>query len=146
MRAHTRLPFAVFLTLSWRRPDNVRRTSYRQAFTLVAQAPGAIAALGLTTLRSCLWFGWFTYLAAFFTERFTGSTGLVAWVWFLGATAFFVATIITGRLTNAQLGRRRLARPSALTILAVCVPTNLLLAPLTYLAPTIPLALAVPVV
>lgn len=128
-------------TLSWRRPENVTRTGYRQAFAQVARAPGAIAALSLTTLRSCLWFGWFTYLAAFFTERFTGTPGLVAWVWLLGASAFFGATVLTGRLTNAQADRDRSARPSPLAILSVCVPANLLLAPLTYLAPTVPLAL-----
>jgi len=129
-------------TLSWHRPENVTRTGYRQAFAQVAQAPGAIAALSLTTLRSCLWFGWFTYLAAFFTERFTSTTGLVAWVWLLGASAFFSATVLTGRLTNAQADRDGSARPSPLAILTVCVPANLLLAPLTYLAPTVPLALA----
>jgi len=88
------------VTLSWRRPSNVARPGYRQAFAIVAGAPGALPLLAASTLRSCAWFAWLTYLAAYYSERFDASTGLVSWVWFLGGSAYFVANLLASRLLN----------------------------------------------
>ena len=79
---------AVRPGLDRRRPPDVARMGYRQAFAIVARAPGAVPLLAASTLRSCALFAWLTFLAAFYADQFGASTGLVALVWLLGAGAF----------------------------------------------------------
>ncbi|MDP8923064.1 MAG: MFS transporter, partial [Chloroflexota bacterium] len=128
------------LTLAWQRPPNVARPGYREAFALVARAPGALPLLFASTLRSCAWFAWLTYLAAFFADRFDASTIVVSWVWFVGAGAFFVANLLASRHLNSTAGHPApWGAPTRL--LAVGAVANVGFAPLVFIAPTVPLAL-----
>ena len=128
--------------LSWRPPTGVARVGYRAAFTLVARAPGALPLLGASTLRNCAFFGWIVYLAAFFADRFQASTALLGLVWFIGAFGFFIANVLTGRLVNdAQDGAAVRWWRDPLTLLLLSTIASVGLAPLTFVAPTVALAI-----
>ena len=128
--------------LDWRRPQGVARPGDRAAFTIVARAPGAVPLLLTSTLRFCVWYAWLTYLAASFTERFGASTGLIAWVWFLGAGAYFVGNMAAGRIANPAGGEQVVGWRSATRLLMASSVATVALAPLVFIAPTVPLALA----
>ena len=126
-------------TLDRRPPTGVARVGYRDAFRLVVAAPGALPLLLGSTFRATVQFAWLSYLAAFLVERFAVSTALVAVVWGMGGTCFFLANLAVGRLIGAATGDswrtpERLL-PASLLILAVLTPLGLLV-------PTLPLAMA----
>ena len=123
--------------LSWRPPTGVARVGYRAAFGLVARAPGALPLLAASTLRSCAMFGFVVYLAAFFADRFQAGTPLLGLVWFVAAFAAFFANVVTGRLVNGgQEGAAVRWWRDPLTLLVLSTVASVVLAPLTFLAPS----------
>jgi predicted MFS family arabinose efflux permease len=88
----------VVTRLSWHRPRHVARTGYREAYRLVARAPGAVPILLSSTVRACTIQAWLAFLAATLTERFDAGVEIVATFWFVGAGSAVVATILTGRM------------------------------------------------
>jgi len=129
------------LGLDRRRPPNVARVAYRQAFAIVACAPGAVPFLAASMFRSCAFFGWMTFLAAYYTGQFEASTGLVAWVWFLGAGALSLANLVAGRVANPPKGGRTDGWRSPTRLLVTSSFAQVALAPLVFISPTFPLAL-----
>ena len=128
--------------LSWRSPPGVARVGYRAAFSLVARAPGALPLLIASTMRSCAIFGLVVYLAAFFADRFQASTPLLGLVWVVAAFAAFVANVLAGRLINGgQAGAAVRWWRDPLTMLVLGTLASVVLAPLTFLAPSAPLAI-----
>lgn len=128
--------------LSWRPPTGVARVGYRAAFSLVARAPGALPLLTASTLRNCAFFGWIVYLAAFFADRFQAGTPLLGLVWFIGAFGFFVANVMAGRLVNsAQDGEAVPWYRDPVTLLLLSTIASIVLAPLTFVAPSVTLAI-----
>jgi predicted MFS family arabinose efflux permease len=128
--------------LSWRPPTGVARVGYHAAFGLVARAPGALPLLVASTLRNCAFFGWVVYLAAFFADRFQADMPLLGIVWFVGSFAFFLANILAGRLVNSgqdQESVRWWRDPLGLLVLSTIA--SVVLAPLTFLSPTVELAI-----
>jgi len=89
-------------TLGRRPPDGVARVGYRAAFRLVAAEPGAVPLLLGSTLRFTVQFAWLSYLAACLADRFAASTALVAVVWGLAGTCYFLASLAVGRLLGAS--------------------------------------------
>jgi predicted MFS family arabinose efflux permease len=128
--------------LSWRPPTGVARIGYRAAFSLVARAPGALPLLTASTLRNCAFFGWIVYLAAFFADRFQAGTPLLGLVWFIGAFGFFIANVLAGRLVNSgQEGTSMRWWHDPVTLLVMSTIASVMLAPLTFVAPTVLLAI-----
>lgn len=124
-------------TLPWRRPDTTHRLGYLAAFRAVAQAPGALHLLLGATLRSLLWVGWITYLAAFMTEGYGFDTATVAWIWSLSGLFYFLGSV----------GAERLIRrwPSSAVLVggvAACGPLGWLLYALTPAWPVLLLLVA----
>jgi predicted MFS family arabinose efflux permease len=133
------------ITLDWRRPPGVTRAGYRAAFRIVAQAPGALPLLAASSLRSCVHFAWLTFLATFFAEQFGASTGLVAWVWFLGAGAFCIVSLLVGRVANPAPGQHADGWGSPTRLLLAGMWVMAAFAPLVFVSPTVPLAIGVTV-
>jgi predicted MFS family arabinose efflux permease len=130
------------LMLDRRRPSNVARAGYREAFTIVAQAPGAVPLLAASMLRSCVQFAWLTFLAAFLVEQFEASTGLVAWVWFLGAGVYCLTNLTVGRIANPTEGDCAVGWRSPTRLLVTSSVALVATAPLVFVSPTVSLALA----
>ena len=108
--------------LSWQRPLNVARTGYRQAFALVAQAPGAVLVLLSSTVRGCTISAWIAFLAATLTARF-------------GAGAVVVANILTSRMLKDGTSERYWwTRPEPMLLASMVL--MIVAAPLIYVAPT----------
>jgi len=135
--------------LSWHPPTGVARVGYAEAFRLVARAPGALPLLAASTLRNCAFFGWIVYLAAFFADQFAADTPLLGVVWFVGAFGFFFANVMAGRLVNAGATTTDSAGGAAIrrwhdpvSLLVVSTIASVVLAPLTFLAPSVALAVA----
>jgi MFS transporter, DHA1 family, inner membrane transport protein len=128
--------------LSWRPPTGVARVGYRAAFGLVARAPGALPLLAASALRNCAFFGFVVYLAAFFADRFQAGTPLLGLVWFIGAFGFFIANVLAGRLVNGgQDGIAVRWWRDPVTLLLLSTVASVVLAPLTFVAPSVPLAI-----
>jgi predicted MFS family arabinose efflux permease len=121
--------------LSWHRPRQVTRTGYRQAFQLVAKAPGAVPLLLSSTVRACTIQAWLAFLAATLTERFDAGVEIVATFWFVGAGAAVVATILTGRVFKQDATGRRRWWTSPEPVLMACMALMIAVAPPIYLAP-----------
>jgi predicted MFS family arabinose efflux permease len=127
--------------LSRRPPPGVARLGYLAAFRRVGAAPGAVAMLVGSTARAGLWMAWLAYLAAFLAERFGASPALLAGVWTLGGSTFFLANQVAGRLANRQAagsgrGWRTPERLLGASLLAASVT-----APALYVAPSLLTAL-----
>jgi len=121
--------------LSWQRPLNVARTGYRQAFALVAQAPGAVLVLLSSTVRGCTISAWIAFLAATLTERFGAGVEMVATFWFFGAGAVVVANILTSRMLKDGTSERYWwTRPEPMLLASMVL--MIVAAPLIYVAPT----------
>jgi predicted MFS family arabinose efflux permease len=125
-------------TFDRRPPAGVARVGYRAAFRLVAAAPGALPLLLGSTMRAIVQFAWLSYLAAVLVERFAASTVLVAVVWGMGGTCFFLANLAVGRVLGAAAsdGWRSPARLLPASLIAMTA-----LLPLGLLVPTLPLAM-----
>ena len=127
--------------LSWQRPVGVTKTGYREAFALVARAPGAAALLLVSTLRACTQMAWLAFLAAAFADRFEADAVVITIVWVFGAGAFFVANVIAGRLVNAHADAPERRWRSAEGWLLVSTIASVVTVPLVYVAPSLLLAL-----
>jgi MFS transporter, DHA1 family, inner membrane transport protein len=127
--------------LSWHRPRHVARTGYRQAYQLVARAPGAVPLLLSSTVRACTIQAWLAFLAATLTERFNASAEVIATFWFIGAGCVVLANLIMGRmLKGAASGRQRWwSAPEPVLIASMAL--MIAVAPPIYLAPDLPSAL-----
>ena len=87
-------------------------------------------------------FGFVVYLAAFFADRFQADTPLLGLVWFIGAFASFFANVLAGRLVNGgQEGAAVRWWRDPLTLLVLSTVASVVLAPLTFLAPSVLLAI-----
>ncbi|MEV5981156.1 MFS transporter [Streptomyces sp. NPDC052114] len=94
-----------------RRADARQRLGYLASFKALGAVPGAVPLLLIALLRTAVFMGYLSYLAAFYQERFGLDAGLFAFVWTLSGASFFVANLLTGRLTNAaepRVGTERL--------------------------------------
>jgi MFS transporter, DHA1 family, inner membrane transport protein len=128
--------------LSGQRPERVARAGYRQAFALVAQAPGAALMLLSSTARYCVIQAWLAFLAATLTDRFEANVGVVAAFWFVGGGSVFVGNVLTGRVLNREVEARRHWWHSPEKVLLASALSMLVTTPLVYVVPSIPLALA----
>ena len=147
--AYTSVVFAACLAmalvaprLSWQPPRHVARAGYRQAFALIAKAPGAVPMLLSSTVRACTIQAWLAFLAATLTERFGAGVDVVAVFWFVGAGGVALANIVASRTFKGAgtEGRRWWAAPEP--VLLVSLVAMIVTAPLIYLAPTLALAMA----
>jgi predicted MFS family arabinose efflux permease len=118
-------------------PTGVTRVGYLEAFRQAAAAPGAVGLLLGSLLRSITWLGWITYLAAYYAATFAADSTVVAIAWSLGGSAFFAANLLTGRRAARSNGRGWTAERLLLASLVLTV----VVAPLSLLTPTLPLAL-----
>lgn len=131
--------------LSGRRPERVTRTGYRQAFALVARAPGAALMLLSSTARQCLIQAWLAFLAASLADRFEANVTVVAVFWFAGAGCVFAANVLTGRMLSREAAARQHWWHSPEKVLLISSVSLLVTTPLVYVMPSIPLALVVTV-
>jgi predicted MFS family arabinose efflux permease len=132
----------IWPRLSWRRPEGVTRTGYREAFALVARAPGAVALLVVATLRACGQLGWMAFLAAGFADRFGADVAMISLVWVVGAGTFSAANVVAARLVNAPAEDAMPGWRSAEGLLLATTLTSVVTIPLAYVAPTFLLAMA----
>jgi predicted MFS family arabinose efflux permease len=130
----------VATRLSWQQPRNVARTGYRQAFALVARAPGAVLVLLSSTVRACTLQAWLAFLAATLTERFGAGVETVAAFWFFGAGAVVVANVLTGRVLKDATSDRQGWWTGPESVLIVSMVVKILVSPLIYVAPSLELA------
>ncbi|MFG3257147.1 MFS transporter [Streptomyces sp. NPDC048172] len=114
-----------------------RRLSYLATFKALAGRRGAVPLLLVSLLRTAVFMGYLSYLAAFYDDRFRLDPGLFAFVWTLSGAAYFVSNLLTGRITNA-------ARPRFSTerVLAAGLVAALLSVVGFYVTHWLPLALA----
>jgi DHA1 family inner membrane transport protein len=127
--------------LSGRRPERVARTGYRQAFALVARAPGAVLMLFSSTGRYCVIQAWLAFLAATLTDRFAAGVVVVASFWFVGGASLFIANVVTGRVLSREVEARRRWWHSPEKVLLASAASMLVTTPLVYVVPSIALAL-----
>jgi predicted MFS family arabinose efflux permease len=127
--------------LSWRPPTGVVRVSYRAAFSLVAQAPAALPLLAASAMRNCALVGFVVYLAAFFADQFQADTPLLGLVWFVAAFGYFIASVVAGRLVDGDEHAATRWWRDPVSLLVLSALASVVLAPLTYLAPSAVLAI-----
>ncbi|MGV9878744.1 MFS transporter [Streptomyces sp. NPDC003006] len=82
-----------------------RRLGYLASFKALAAVRGVVPLLLIGFLRTAVFMGYLSYLAAFYEERFDLDAGLFAFVWTLSGAAFFVSNLLTGRVTNSAAPR-----------------------------------------
>ncbi|MFE0173363.1 MFS transporter [Streptomyces sp. NPDC059002] len=88
-----------------------QRLGYVASFKALGAVRGVVPLLLIALLRTAVFMGYLSYLAAFYEERFDLDAGLFAFVWTLSGASFFVSNLLTGRLTNAagpRVGTERL--------------------------------------
>jgi predicted MFS family arabinose efflux permease len=127
--------------LSWTRPQGVARTGYREAFALVARAPGAVALLVTATLRACVQLAWLAFLAAAFADRFQADVAAISLVWVVGAGSFSVANLLAARFVNVATDRAIPWWRSAEGVLLATTIASVVTVPLAYVVSTFALAM-----
>ncbi|MEU8952775.1 MFS transporter [Streptomyces sp. NPDC048518] len=98
-----------------------QRLGYVASFRALGAVRGVVPLLVIALLRTAVFMGYLSYLAAFYEERFELSAGLFTFVWTLSGASFFVSNLLTGRLTNADRPRVGTERLLALGLLAALV-------------------------
>ncbi|GAA2069087.1 hypothetical protein GCM10009801_18190 [Streptomyces albiaxialis] len=78
-----------------------QRLGYTATFRALARQRGAVPLLLVSLLRTAVFMGYLSYLAAFYDDRFRLDPGLFAFVWTLSGASYFVSNLLTGRITNA---------------------------------------------
>ncbi|MFE0098725.1 MFS transporter [Streptomyces sp. NPDC059009] len=78
-----------------------QRLGYLASFRALGRERGVLPLLLVALLRTAVFMGYLSYLAAFYEERFRLDAGLFTLVWTLSGASFFVSNLLTGRLTNA---------------------------------------------
>ncbi|MCF3120544.1 MFS transporter [Streptomyces arenae] len=97
------------------------RLGYIASFRALGAVRGAVPLLLIALLRTAVFMGYLSYLAAFYEERFDLDAGLFAFVWTLSGASFFVSNLLTGRLTNADEPRVGTERLLTIGLLAALV-------------------------
>jgi predicted MFS family arabinose efflux permease len=113
------------------------RLGYLEALRALGSIPGARPLVAVALLRTAAFMGYLSYLAAFYDERFSLSPSVFALVWTLSGGSFFVGNLLAGRFVNAPSERWRTER-----VLVVCLVIALGAVVGFYLAPSLPVALA----
>ncbi|MGW6527597.1 MFS transporter [Streptomyces venezuelae] len=97
------------------------RLGYLASFRALAAVRGVVPLLLIGFLRTAVFMGYLSYLAAFYEERFDLDAGLFAFVWTLSGASFFVSNLLTGRLTNSAEPRFGSERMLAAGLVAALV-------------------------
>ena len=118
-------------------PGDAPRLGYLTTFKALAAQRGALPLLSVSLLRTAVFMGYLSYLAAFYDERFGLDPGLFAFVWTLSGASYFVSNLLTGRITNAAAPRVSTER-----LLAAGLSAALVSVVGFYLTHWLPLALA----
>ncbi|MFJ6695319.1 MFS transporter [Streptomyces sp. NPDC091272] len=100
-----------------------QRLGYLASFRALAAVRGMVPLLSIGFLRTAVFMGYLSYLAAFYEQRFDLDAGLFAFVWTLSGAGFFVSNLLTGKVTNSRAPRVTTERLLALGLVAalVCV-------------------------
>ncbi|MEV0255775.1 MFS transporter [Streptomyces sp. NPDC050732] len=101
--------------------EDTPRLGYLASFKALAAVRGAVPLLLIGFLRTAVFMGYLSYLAAFYEERFDLDAGLFAFVWTLSGAAFFVSNLLTGRTTNSAEPRVGTERLLAIGLVAALV-------------------------
>jgi predicted MFS family arabinose efflux permease len=101
-------------------PD-AQRLGYLASFKALAAVRGAVPLLLIGFLRTAVFMGYLSYLAAFYEERFDLDAGLFAFVWTLSGASFFVSNLLTGRITNSAAPRVATERMLGIGLVAALV-------------------------
>jgi predicted MFS family arabinose efflux permease len=97
------------------------RVGYLASFKALAAVRGVVPLLLIGFLRTAVFMGYLSYLAAFYEERFGLDAGLFTLVWTLSGAAFFVSNLLTGRVTNSAAPRVSTERMLAIGLVAALV-------------------------
>ncbi|MGW1373208.1 MFS transporter [Streptomyces sp. NPDC002446] len=97
---------------------NVQRLSYLASFKALGAVRGAVPLLLISLLRTAVFMGYLSYLAAYYDDRFQLDPALFAFVWTLSGASFFVSNLLTGRITNADNPRVSTERMLAIGLFA----------------------------
>lgn len=119
------------------RAASAERLGYLASFKALGAVPGAVPLLLISLLRTAVFMGYLSYLAAFYDARFALDPFLFAFVWTLSGASFFVSNLLTGRFANAATTRISTERLLFLGLLAALVSVVGF-----YLTHWLPLALA----
>ncbi|WP_399932778.1 MFS transporter [Streptomyces kanamyceticus] len=98
-----------------------QRLGYLASFKALAAVRGAVPLLLIGFLRTAVFMGYLSYLAAFYEERFDLDAGLFAFVWTLSGASFFVSNLLTGRITNSAAPRVATERMLGIGLVAALV-------------------------
>ncbi|MCX4821263.1 MFS transporter [Streptomyces sp. NBC_01142] len=94
------------------------RLSYLASFKALGAIRGVAPLLLIALLRTAVFMGYLSYLAAFYDDRFELDPGLFALVWTLSGASFFVSNLLTGRITNSDEPRIGTERMLAIGLVA----------------------------
>ncbi|WPO70134.1 MFS transporter [Streptomyces sp. KN37] len=98
-----------------------QRLGYLASFKALAAVRGAVPLLLIGFLRTAVFMGYLSYLAAFYEQRFDLDAGLFAFVWTLSGASFFVSNLLTGRITNSAAPRVATERMLGIGLVAALV-------------------------
>ncbi|MEU7647014.1 MFS transporter [Streptomyces huasconensis] len=101
--------------------SDARRLGYLASFKALAAVRGVVPLLLIGFLRTAVFMGYLSYLAAFYEERFDLDAGLFAFVWTLSGASFFVSNLLTGRVTNSAAPRVATERMLGIGLVAALV-------------------------
>ncbi|MFF3644064.1 MFS transporter [Streptomyces sp. NPDC002564] len=101
--------------------DREPRLGYLASFRALGAVRGVLPLLLVALLRTAVFMGYLSYLAAFYEQRFDLDAGLFAFVWTLSGASFFVSNLLTGRLTNSDRPRVGTERMLAVGLVAALV-------------------------
>ncbi|MGW7269965.1 MFS transporter [Streptomyces sp. NPDC054864] len=82
--------------------EPTQRLGYAASFASLARIPGVAPLLLIALLRTAVFMGYLSYLAAYYDDRFQLGPGLFAFVWTLSGASFFVSNLLTGRVANSE--------------------------------------------
>ncbi|WP_369217263.1 MFS transporter [Streptomyces flavofungini] len=102
-------------------PAGAPRTGYVASFKALAAVRGVPPLLLIGFLRTAVFMGYLSYLAAFYEERFDLDAGLFTLVWTLSGASFFVSNLLTGRVTNSAAPRVSTERLLGIGLVAALV-------------------------
>nr|WP_237330830.1 MFS transporter [Streptomyces sp. BA2] len=101
--------------------DSTQRLGYVASFKALGTIPGVVPLLLIALLRTAVFMGYLSYLAAYYDDRFQLDPGLFAFVWTLSGASFFVSNLLTGRVTNSEEPRIGTERMLAIGLVAALV-------------------------
>ncbi|MFI6088720.1 MFS transporter [Streptomyces sp. NPDC051218] len=101
--------------------EPTQRLGYAASFASLARIPGVAPLLLIALLRTAVFMGYLSYLAAYYDDRFQLGPGLFAFVWTLSGASFFVSNLLTGRVANSEEPRIGTERLLAIGLVAALV-------------------------